>query len=152
MKLNKRIAVVLGLTVITAGLIVGCGSKEVVDQPIGLKEYLVGGNISENSKVVVNNSDVYGRQEDTVYIIPPGRYKVDLMLNESVGKVGNMEIESTELTEINEDGSTYDLFESRETIYFDSINEEVKTQEIEVKENEQIDVNGNIVIKLTEIK
>lgn len=115
-------------------------------------EYIIGGNHTDYSKLISTNSDTYGVQEDTVYVIPVGKYKVEFMSSESVGKFGLLEVENDTLIGIVEDGEYYENFEVRETIEISSTVNKAESSEIIINEGEQIDVNGNVIVKLTEIK
>lgn len=124
---------------------------EPVTEKVEVIEYILGGNNMDYSKKVSVSSDVYGIQEDIVYEVPEGTYKIEMLTNKSVGKAGLVEIESCDLTREVEYGESYEYFKVRETISFNTLINEVESHEIIINSNEQIDINGNIVIKLTKI-
>lgn len=112
-------------------------------------EYIIGGGSTDNSISVTTNSDTYGVQEDLVYILPVGNYTVEMLVERSTGSAGLVEIENQEVSSITEDGYYYEYFQARETISFNKLTNELGIHEITINENEQVDVNGNIVVKLT---
>ncbi|NJJ36825.1 hypothetical protein GSQ51_17875 [Clostridioides difficile] len=116
--------------------------------------YVVGGdyNPPDISRVVETNNDIYGQQKDIVYIIPSGTYNMKFLQDESVGKAGLVEIESTTKNTLTEsDGTSFEIFPVRESFEFNKLNDNVSDRIITINDGEQIDINVNIVIELTKI-